>query len=138
ATFFMEMLDTFAQQGTPEFKRVRVALIETITGFRDAVDKEEAKLVLQARLIGIEMGVAELMLRSVRKIRDKMVKESRKLGTGSAAGKNIRSAATGLDKLVSALEKMHRGAEEGDEKVRAEARAEMQEARELMQAVEAS
>jgi hypothetical protein len=121
AEYFMQMLDAFAQQGTPDAKRIRSALIEAVTEFGEAEDKAEATVVLRARVAGLEMGVTDLLVRATKKLRDRFVMESRKLGTSSKLGETTRAAADGFSMMVDGLEKLRNAAETGDAALRDEA-----------------
>ncbi|MBI3180154.1 MAG: hypothetical protein HYZ27_10860, partial [Deltaproteobacteria bacterium] len=100
-----------------------------------AEDKETARLELKARLYGIEAGVAELVLRGVRKVHEQVAQTSRRLGTGSKLGKSARSAADGFGLLVEALETMLKGAETGDDALREQAHALLAQARDKLDAL---
>jgi len=127
AEYFVEMLEVLGQ-GDDEMKRVRDVLLGCIESFYDNPDKEEAKEVFAARLGGLEEGVAFLLLGSTKKIRDRLVKDSRKLGTGSKVGKAARIGADAFSLLSDGLQKLLDAAASGDAKVRAEAQTVMQSA----------
>jgi len=118
AEYFLKMLDAFAQQGTPEAKRIRSALIEAVSEYGAAADKEAAALILRARVAGLELGVTELLVRSTKKLRDRFTQESRKLGTGSKVGVTTRKAAEGFGLMVDGLEMLQRAAELSDPALR--------------------
>ncbi len=133
AEYFVDMLDAFAQQGTPEAKRIRQGLIKAIDDYGAAEDKEAAAELTRMRLLGLEAGVSELLLRSTRKMRDRLGTESRKLGTSSKIGKSVRAGADGLSLMVSALENMLAAAESGDQALRDQAHVQLAEARSMME-----
>jgi len=133
--YFMEMLDAFAQQGTPEATRIRTELITAVTEFEANPNKDEAMVLIRARTAGIELGLAELMLRSVRKMRDRLVQDSRKMGTGSKAGLNTRSAAEGFTQFAAGLEKLLAAAQTDDTKLRAAGHEEIAKARAALEAL---
>ncbi len=138
AQYFMDLLDGLAKQASPEATRIRRALVEAIEAFSAAEDKDTARLELKARLYGIEAGVAELVLRGVRKVREQVAATSRRLGTGTTLGKTARSAADGFALLVQALETMLKGAESGDDNLREQAHALLAQARGKLDALNAS
>ncbi|MBI5508350.1 MAG: hypothetical protein HY903_06325 [Deltaproteobacteria bacterium] len=135
ADYFMQMLDTFAQQGTPEAMRLRTGLIEAVEAFGKTEDKAKAAIELRARVAGLELGVAELLVRTTRKLRDRLVEESRKLGTSSKIGKSARQAAEGFTAMVAGLEKLAQAAEDDDPALRAEAHRILDDARSKMDAI---
>jgi hypothetical protein len=91
-----------------------------------------ALVELGARLHGIEVGVVELLLRSTRKMRDRIAEQARRLGTKSPAGKNANAAAQGMADVVGALETMLMAATTDNDELRARAEAQMRRAHKLM------
>jgi hypothetical protein len=137
AEYFVEMLEVLGQ-GDGEMKRVRDVLLGCIESFYDNPDKEEAKEIFAARIGGLEEGVAFLLLGSTKKIRDRLVKDSRKLGTGSKVGKAARIGADAFSILSDGLQKLLDAAATGDPAVRAEAQTVMQSAHAKMLELEAA
>jgi hypothetical protein len=135
ADYFLQMLDAFAQQGTPEAKRIRSALIESVSEYGKARDKETAAVVLRAKVAGLEMGVTELLVRATRKLRDRFVAESRKLGTSSKLGETTRVAAEGFSSMVDGLEMLQKAAETNDAALREEALRLIADARAKMERI---
>jgi hypothetical protein len=133
AEWFISLLDAFAQHGSPEAVRLRRGLIETVNDYAAAEDKVAARVVAAARIAGLQAGVAEVVLRSTRKMRDRFVKESRRRGTSSKQGKSLRAAADGFSKMVEGLEMMAQAAEVGDEALSARGAELMEEARAAME-----
>jgi len=135
AEYFMQLLDAFAEQGTAEAKRLRAALIEAVDEYsQKAKDgRDEAMRILQAKLLGMEAGLVELLLRSTRKMRDRFVLESRKLGQSSQMGKAIHAAAEGMGQITEALQKLLDAAGAGSDELRTEAYAMMQRARKTLE-----
>jgi hypothetical protein len=135
AEYFMQMLDAFAQQGTPEAKRIRSALIEAVAEYGKAQNKAEAAIVLKAKVAGLEMGVTDLLVRATKKLRDRFVAESRKLGTSSKLGETTRTAADGFSMMVDGLEKLQKAAEGNDAALREEANKLIADARAKMEQI---
>ena len=135
AEHFMAMLDAFAQQGTPEAKRIRGALIEAVSEYGANPDKAQAGAILKARLAGLEAGVCELLLRSTRKLRDRFVQEARKQGSSSKLGQTAHAAAEGFTVMVDGLEKLLQAAETGDVALRDAANEQLAAAQEKMAAL---
>ena len=137
ADYFLQMLDAFAQQGTQEAKRVRSGLIQAIGEYREAtedkelgeVEKTEAQTRLKAKLYGMEAGVMELLIRSVSRMRDRILEQARTLGTKAGPGKNAHTAAEGLGQVVEALQTMMDAANKGSEDLREKANGMMEKAR---------
>jgi hypothetical protein len=123
ADFFVQMLDSFAQAGTSETKRIRKALVDAIEEYSSAEDKVAAGETLKETLAGIEVGMAEVLRRVIGRVRDRMVQESRRLGVSSPEGDVARRGAEGFTLVVEALGKMVQSAREGDDQMRVEARA---------------
>ena len=120
AEYFMTFLDRLAQQGSTEAKRIRSALVQVVSDYANAADKALAKSELRARLAGLEVGVYELVLKNVRKIRDRYIHESRKLGGGASTAVYVRTAADGFTFMVDALDKLYIAARDGRQELRAE------------------
>ncbi len=136
AEYFMEMLDALGQQGSPEAARIRLALIEAVADYAKAEDKEAAAKLLKAHMLGIELGVARLLLGTTEKLRDRFIKESRKLGTKSKQGQVVRQSAEAFELLADGFAKMVAAAEAQDEALRAEAHRVLDQAGTMMKALE--
>ena len=113
-----------------------ISQVDVVLGnLEDAIaieDKEAARNVIQIKLMAVEAGVVELLLRPTRQMRDQLVEQSRKLGTATPAAKQVRAVAEGLTAMVAGLEAMLESAETGDNALRAEAEAKIDEARKLL------
>jgi hypothetical protein len=133
AEWFVSLLDAFAQHGSPEAAKLRRGLLDVVNEYDAADDKVAARAVAAGRIAGMQAGIAELVLRSARKMRDRFVKESRKRGTASRDGKSLRVAADGFTKMVEGLEMMAQAARAGDEALSARGEALMDEARAAME-----
>ena len=133
AEYFVQLLDSFAQQGTAEAKRIRSALIRWVLDYQQAEDKEAAKKLLVAQLEGIELGVTELLLNSVRKIYDRMTKQSRKMGTASPAAKKVRQATEGLGAVRDGLEGLLQAVRYRSEEMRDEALTLLEKGRDALE-----
>jgi len=134
ADFFLEMLDNFAQAGTPESKRLRIALIQAVSDYAEQAkeNKDEAIQVLKAKVLGMEVACSELVLKSISKIRDRFRLEARKLGKKSKAGHVAHTVTEGLTLASQSMEKLLQAAEEGNHSLRGEAQALMERAREVL------
>lgn len=134
AEYFLQMLDAFAVVGTPEAKRIRSELIGAISEFGEARKENlaEAQKVLEARLVGMEIGVLQVITRTMTRMRDQIREQARRLGKKSPAGKNAHMALEGITHIVESLETMMRAAAEGDRTLRDEAGELMRRAREVM------
>jgi hypothetical protein len=137
AAYFVEMLEALGE-GNPEMKRVRDVLVGCIESFHDNPDKEEAKEIFAARLTGLEEGVAFLLLGNIKKLRDRLVKDSRKLGTGSKVGKAARVGADAFTLFADGLQKLLDAAAASDPELRAEAQVAMKQAHAKMLELEAA
>lgn len=136
AEYFIQLIDAFAQQGTPEAQKIRSGLVELVTRYRDAEDKTAALGEAKQRLAALEVGTAELLLSSTRKIYEKFKQQSRQMGTGSPAGKSIRAAAEGFGKVVEAMETMVDGARKGDEDIKKRAQELLSEAHQRLSSIQ--
>ena len=136
AEYFIEMLNALAQQGTPETKRIREALIDAIKIYEAEAEenKEAAGSLLRLRVMGMEFGLYELYGKSVRKIRDKFVQDARKMGT-SQAGILARSLAEGLTLSVDGIQKILDAIDRKDETLRDEGQALLQQSKEKLAAL---
>lgn len=129
AQYFMDLLAALGQQASPEAKRIRQVLIDAVTSYRDAADKVQARLELRDRLLGVEAGVAEVLLGTVRKLRDRLRSDMKRIGGSSTIGKSLQAASDGFHTLGEALETMLQAAEAQDEALRKKAYVLMETAR---------
>ncbi len=129
AQYFLELMDAFGKIGTPESKRIRQSLIDTIDAYGDAEDKVAAGEQLKARIGGMELAIADLLKRHVAKMRDRAVDASRTLGVSSPMGQTARRGAEGLGLVVQALDELVKGVRKGDAALREHARATLDQAR---------
>ena len=134
ARYFLSLLQLLGQQGTPETLRVREALIEAIETFNTEreSDPEGARKNLSQAMLGLEAGVTELLWRGTKKIRDRLMKNARKMGKKSPAGQAMMTAAKGMELVVGAMEMMTKALGSTDPEVRREANAMMNEARQVI------
>jgi len=136
ADYLVRLLDGFAQTGSPEADRVRSAIIRVALDYNDAKargeDPEAIRTATIVRLVALEAELAQFLLRSTRKMRDRLVADSRRLGTGSPVAQSVRRAAEGLTLLVDALTAMLEAAEEHDPAKRRHAQALLDKARVAM------
>ncbi len=142
AEFFMQLLDSLAQVGSPETNRIRAALIQVVTDYRGECDKggdvEKAREHTARKLMELEAGMCHLLLHSTSKLRDRLVAESRRMGTATKVGKSARQVADGLCVLVDALSAMMEAAKEQDPVKRSSALELMEKARVAMTAFEST
>ena len=136
AEYFMQLIDNLAQAGDPESARIRSALIQVVADYGAARERGEdvAKLreATGQRVAALEGAVAEILLKSTRKLRDRVVMDSRRLGTSGKVGQSARTAAEGLELIVDALDKMLEASKAGDEAKKQEARGLLEKARGVM------
>ena len=140
ARYFLDMLDAFGQQGTPEANRIRNALIQAVDEYSraDEGDKEAAQVALKIRMLGIQAGAAELLLNHCRRLHTFFSKQTRKIGTKSQKGQTIRNTAESLNALCTALSSIIEALESGDESLQEEAQSNLQIAQSKMEEVQAS
>lgn len=131
----MDLLGVLRADGSLEARRLRAALIETVEAYRTTPDKAQAQAELVPRLLGIEAGAADLLSGTVQSLRDRLYKESKRIGGTSQAGKSIRSMLKALETLSSALQQMVDASAEGNQALRESAQKLMAKAREQLQAV---
>lgn len=129
----MDMLNALGQQATPEAKRLRVELIETIAAYRDSPDKERARIELAARMMGLESAVSSILQKNFDKLRQKILKDLKRVGTTSATGKAMKSAAKGFETMSSALGRLAVASRDNDQSARAEAQALLAKAKEELE-----
>ncbi len=132
AEYLLELLGRLAEVGDPRADNLRLSLLYVINGFLEhrlaGGDKREA-VVKAARQLGeLEVSVADLLIGSIGKLRDKMSQESRKLGTGSKAGQQVRQAVESLGMMTQGLELLVAAGREGDPQKRDQAHAIMKKA----------
>ena len=140
ARYFLDMLDAFGQEGTPEANRVRNALIQAVDEYSRAEDeeKEAAQVALKIRMLGIQAGAAELLLNHCRRLHTFFSKQTRKMGTKSKKGQTIRNTAESLNALCTALDSMIQALENGDEALQEQAQSNLEIAQSKMEEVQAS
>ncbi len=132
ANQFMQMLRDLKADGTPEATRLRSALIETVEKYDNSPD---GRAELVARLLGIESGIAELLMRTVEALRDRLYKEGKRIGASSQAGKSIRAMSRALDTMADALQQMVDAVAMADNDLRKRAVERLDEAKKQLQAV---
>ena len=140
ARYFLDMLDAFGQEGTPEANRIRHALIQAVDEYSQAddADKEAALVALKIRMLGIQAGAAEVLLRHCRRLHTFFSKQTRKIGTKSKEGKTIRSTAESINALCEALSSMIEALESGDEALQEKAQSSLEFAQSKMAEVQTS
>jgi hypothetical protein len=134
ATYFMGLLEAFAQHGTPEATRLRSALIEAVDTYSEQATKsiEAARVIFASKIAGIETGVMAIALRSVKKMRERVLRDGRDIGTKSMLGKNMQAFSEGLGIMADAMEILIEAAAAGDRALRERATAAMNRASELL------
>ncbi len=134
----MQLLDSLEGEG-PEAVRIRSALINIVAEYSAAEsrgeDIEEVRKATSGRLLLLEYAVADVLLKSSKKMRDRIVAESRRLGVRSKVGQAARDVAEGLNLMVEGLTKMQQSAQRGDDALRLEARALITQAKRHMESV---
>ncbi|OGQ88647.1 MAG: hypothetical protein A2289_24470 [Deltaproteobacteria bacterium RIFOXYA12_FULL_58_15] len=136
ALHYLELIDALAQDGRQESKRLRDVLLLTVAEYNDNKDKETAGNILRARLAGIEEAMALLIIGTTTKLRDKLMQESRRLGTKSKISKAVREAAESFGTLCDGLQKLLDAIEAQDEPGRAQAQQLISQATHRMQSVQ--
>jgi hypothetical protein len=129
AEYFMDMLNALGAQATPEAKRLRVELIETIAAYRDDPDKEHARIELAAKMMGLESAVSTILQSNIDKVRQRLTKDLKKIGATSATGKAMKAAAKGFETMSKALGKLAIASRDNDQTARSEAQALLAKAR---------
>jgi hypothetical protein len=137
AAYFVEMLEALGR-GDAETRRIRDVILGSIESYRDNPNRQEAREIFAARLAGLEEGVTFVLLRHTKRLRDRLVKDSRKLGTGSEVGRAARVAAEGFSLLSHGLQKLLDAAASRDPKARSEAQSVMRQAHAKMKDLEAA
>jgi hypothetical protein len=132
---FMELLTALRADGSEDAKNMREALVTIVAEFRDTPDRERAKVELMSRLMGVESGIADLMGRTVGKIRDRLVKESKRIGAASQQGKVIRTTTDALGTVLDALQQLVDANAENDGALRDSAHALLAKAKTKLEAV---
>jgi hypothetical protein len=137
AQYFMQLLDAFAQHGTTESKRLRSALIEAVSAYTEEAkgDLGRARQVFIGKLAGIETSVVELSMKSVKKMRERVIQDGRSTGTKSQTGKDMKSFADGLGFMAEAMQLMLDAAKAGDLEARERASSLMDQASKLLTAI---
>lgn len=131
--YALNLLQGFAQLG-PE----ATAVGDRITGALDEYsatrdDDEQAALDrFQQTMQAIQIEVSDLVLKSLRRMRDDIKKRSRVLGTKSEHGKFGRIFAESLDIMAGAMELMTQASLEGDEEMKRKAAEVMQRGQEML------
>ncbi len=132
---FMQLLRDLQADKSPQAQRLRQTLVDTISRWGEAPDKSQAQAELVGRLLGIEAGVAELLLATVQPISERLYKEGKRIGTASPQGKSIRAMSRALDTLAEGLQQMIDAISGGDQALRSSAHKRIDEAKELLKAV---
>jgi hypothetical protein len=136
AQFCMQLLDGLKHESGPEASRLRIEIISAIGEYQEARERgEDVGRILEAtkqKLTLVEASAAGLMLRWTKRMRDRLLGETRRLGTTSPGAQAVRGAAEGLDLIVGALTKVIEAANEGDALKRQQAHALLAQARAAM------
>ncbi len=135
AGYFVEMIDALGR-GTSEMKRVRDVLVGCVESYYDNPDKDEAKEIFAARMAGLEEGVAALLHGHIKRLRDQLTKDSRRLGTGTKVGRAARVGADAFTLFADGLQKLIDAA--ANPALRTEAQATMKRAHAKMLELEAA
>lgn len=115
---FMALLDDLRVEGTPEALAIRSDLVAIIEEYRDASDKEQAKLRLMGRMLEVESKVTILVSRPVRALRERLFKEMKRIGRHSQAGKTMTAMYDALGTVLDALAKLMEAIESHDPAIR--------------------
>ncbi len=140
AKYFLQLLDTLAQTSDPTAADIRYNLVAMIAEYRDtkqAGDVEKARVILAARVAALEVALFETLLKYARKIRDRVIDQSRRLGTSSAKGKTLRHSAEVFAHLTDALQLQLEAVRSKDLDLREQARRELDKAKAAFEALKA-
>lgn len=136
AEALLDLLDVVHDHGTAEAKAIRADILDAVASFRARRDRgDDAGMLARetaARLAALEARASETSAKSLRKLRDRVVVDSRRLGTASATGQAVRHIAESLGVLAEAFDQAARAARLGDAVLRERARALVLEARRLL------
>jgi len=132
---FMQLLRDLQADKTPQAQRLRQTLVETIERWGNAPDTAHAQSELVGALLGIEAGVAEVLLGTVQPLSERLYKEGKRVGSGSPHGKSIRAMTRALGTLAEGLQQIIDAVSEGDQELRSSAHKRIDEAKELLRAV---
>ncbi|MBC7793830.1 MAG: hypothetical protein H7Z43_08985 [Clostridia bacterium] len=132
---FMQLLTQLRVDNTPESNAMRDTLVGIVTEFRDTENREQAKVELLAKLMGVESGMADIMARNISKLRDTLGKQSKRIGASSVQGKTIRATTDALTTLLDALQRLVDANAENDPALRQSAHALLAQARSKLEAV---
>ncbi|MEZ0312833.1 MAG: hypothetical protein ACAI38_13750 [Myxococcota bacterium] len=131
----MQLLRDLQADKTPQAQRLRQTLVETIERWGAAPDKSQAQAELVGSLLGVEAGVAELLLGTVQPLAERLYKEGKRIGTASQQGKSIRAMSRALGTLADGLQQIIDAVSEADQSLRLSAHKRIDEAREQLKAV---
>jgi len=127
AEALLDLLDVVHDHGTAEARAIRADILDAVASFRERRDRGgDAGLLARetaARLAALEARASETSAKSLRKVRDRVVGDSRRLGTASATGQAVRHIAESLGVLAEAFDQAARAARLGDAALRERARA---------------
>lgn len=130
----MQLLAALRADGTPQAKQMRATLVSVVEEFRDSPNRDVRKAELVAKLMGVESGIADMMSRSIGKLRDRLGKEQKKIGASSAQGKMMRTTTDALGIVLDALQQLVDANDENDPALRESAHTLLAEARTKLEA----
>src|SRR5689334_21597544 len=84
AQYILSLLDELEKQGTMEARRLRQSIITVVNDYRakaESMDKAKAIEEFKLELVGLEIGAAEILTQTTRKLRDRVSQAVRRLGT---------------------------------------------------------
>lgn len=131
---FMELLKDLKADASPEAQNIRAALVDTVTSYREGGD-EQARQELLTRMLGLEAGAAELLLKTIAQLQRRLYKEGKRIGTASQAGKSIRAMSKALDAFAEGLQEMVDAISEGNQQLRESAHKKLDDAKKLLKTV---
>jgi hypothetical protein len=132
---FMVLLDDLRVDGTPDAIAMRKQLIAIVEEYRDAPDKEQAKLMLMGRMLEVEAKITVMLSRPVRALRERLFKEMKRIGRHSQAGKTMTAMYEALGTVLDALAKLAQAIESHDPIVRDHAHELLAQAQKNLNAV---
>jgi hypothetical protein len=139
AEYLLDLLNRLAEMNDPNADRLRLSLLYVIKQFMDSrlsgESVADAGAKVTREMAALEVNVVEFLLVSTAKLKEKVTRESRRMGTGSQPGQQMRKAAENLDLMTKGLELLLAASREGSAEKRREAEAFLTKAKASVQAM---
>lgn len=126
---FMDLIRELGKHKTPQGERLYTTLVGAVSAYRRQPDKQLAIAEFAVTLKGVEGGLAKLLLRDMKKLRDRMRSQVQQMPPGHAMSKSAAEATEGLALVVRALEGYEIAGRTQDEAKREASRALLEQAR---------